>query len=799
MEERNIDKLLFESAESAIAEIESELEKIDESTRKKIRKEIGVLPLRKFTIFPYQIAPILISSKKSVKLIDEAVSLDKLICAITIKNENKEEINAEDLYQFGTVCKIVKMLRFPSNSVRIVVQGIARAQIVEYISNTPYIKAKIEIPEEIITNEKELQALQRNAIDIFNRITSYLPQFSEELKIIISNINEPSKLADFISSNINLSTAERQELLEHLDINQRFERLLFFLNRELELLELGAKIQNRIKSELDEKNREFLLRQELEAIKKELGESDEVLSEINELKEKVKKANMPEEVEKEALRELERMAKMSPGFAEYTVSRTYVEWLIDMPWSVVTEDNLDLKRVKEFLDEDHYNLEKVKERIIEYLAVRKLKSDVKGPILCFVGPPGVGKTSLGQSIAKAMNRKFVRISLGGIRDESEIRGHRRTYVGALPGRIIQGIKNAGSKNPVFMLDEIDKIGVDFRGDPAAALLEVLDPQQNNKFVDHYLDVPFDLSKVFFITTANIIDTIPPALLDRMEVIRLPGYTLEEKINIAIKYLIPRQLKENGISEAIKFTKNSIKKIILEYTKEAGVRNLEREISSVIRKIARRIVEGKHYPLVIKASDIPKFLGQKRFFSEIAERINKPGIATGLAWTSAGGSVLFIESALMSGKGNLKLTGQLGDVMKESANIALSYLHSNADKYGIPSEVFEKNDFHIHVPEGATPKDGPSAGVTILASLYSLLKNKKVNSETAMTGEITLRGKILPVGGIKEKVLAAKEAGIKNVIMPKLNEKDLDEIDKKIRAKLNFIFVDNVDELLNNIF
>jgi ATP-dependent Lon protease len=799
MEERNIDKLLFESAESAIAEIESELEKIDESTRKKIRKEIGVLPLRKFTIFPYQIAPILISSEKSVKLIDEAVSLDKLICAVTIKNENKEEINAEDLYQFGTVCKIVKMLRLPSNSIRIVVQGIARAQIVEYISNTPYIKAKIEIPEEIITNEKELQALQRNAIDIFNRITSYLPQFSEELKIIISNINEPSKLADFISSNINLSTAERQELLEHLDINQRFERLLFFLNRELELLELGAKIQNRIKSELDEKNREFLLRQELEAIKKELGESDEVLSEINELKEKVKKANMPEEVEKEALRELERMAKMSPGFAEYTVSRTYVEWLIDMPWSVVTEDNLDLKRVKEFLDEDHYNLEKVKERIIEYLAVRKLKSDVKGPILCFVGPPGVGKTSLGQSIAKAMNRKFVRISLGGIRDESEIRGHRRTYVGALPGRIIQGIKNAGSKNPVFMLDEIDKIGVDFRGDPAAALLEVLDPQQNNKFVDHYLDVPFDLSKVFFITTANIIDTIPPALLDRMEVIRLPGYTLEEKINIAIKYLIPRQLKENGISEAIKFTKNSIKKIILEYTKEAGVRNLEREISSVIRKIARRIVEGKRYPLVIKASDIPKFLGQKRFFSEIAERINKPGIATGLAWTSAGGSVLFIESALMSGKGNLKLTGQLGDVMKESANIALSYLHSNADKYGIPSEVFEKNDFHIHVPEGATPKDGPSAGVTILASLYSLLKNKKVNSETAMTGEITLRGKILPVGGIKEKVLAAKEAGIKNVIMPKLNEKDLDEIDKKIRAKLNFIFVDNVDELLNNIF
>ena len=799
MEERNIDKLLFESAESAIAEIESELEKIDESTRKKIRKEIGVLPLRKFTIFPYQIAPILISSEKSVKLIDEAVSLDKLICAVTIKNENKEEINAEDLYQFGTVCKIVKMLRLPSNSIRIVVQGIARAQIVEYISNTPYIKAKIEIPEEIITNEKELQALQRNAIDIFNRITSYLPQFSEELKIIISNINEPSKLADFISSNINLSTAERQELLEHLDINQRFERLLFFLNRELELLELGAKIQNRIKSELDEKNREFLLRQELEAIKKELGESDEVLSEINELKEKVKKANMPEEVEKEALRELERMAKMSPGFAEYTVSRTYVEWLIDMPWSVVTEDNLDLKRVKEFLDEDHYNLEKVKERIIEYLAVRKLKSDVKGPILCFVGPPGVGKTSLGQSIAKAMNRKFVRISLGGIRDESEIRGHRRTYVGALPGRIIQGIKNAGSKNPVFMLDEIDKIGVDFRGDPAAALLEVLDPQQNNKFVDHYLDVPFDLSKVFFITTANIIDTIPPALLDRMEVIRLPGYTLEEKINIAIKYLIPRQLKENGISEAIKFTKNGIKKIILEYTKEAGVRNLEREISSVIRKIARRIVEGKRYPLVIKASDIPKFLGQKRFFSEIAERINKPGIATGLAWTSAGGSVLFIESALMSGKGNLKLTGQLGDVMKESANIALSYLHSNADKYDIPSEVFEKNDFHIHVPEGATPKDGPSAGVTILASLYSLLKNKKVNSETAMTGEITLRGKILPVGGIKEKVLAAKEAGIKNVIMPKLNEKDLDEIDKKIRAKLNFVFVDNVDELLNNIF
>lgn len=796
----NKDNILFEAPEIITSEIESELEKIDQKSKDKIPNEIGVLPLRKFTLFPFQIAPIIVGSPKSVKLIDEAIISNKLVCAVTIKNEEKESITSEDLYKFGTVAKIIKMLRLPNNSLRILLQGLLRARITEFITEEPYIKARIEIPDEEIKPGLEFDALFRNVKDTFQKIVSYIPQISEELQIIISNITEPSKLADFIASNINLKTEERQELLELCSVNKRLERLLFYLNRELEVLELGLKIQDRVKSDLDKKQREFFLRQELEAIKKELGESEEVLAEINELREKIKNAKMPPEVEKVALKELDRMSKMQPGFAEYTVSRTYIEWLIDLPWSISTEDNLDLNKVEKILNEEHYNLEKVKERIIEYLAVRKLNPDIKGQILCFVGPPGVGKTSLGQSIAHAMNRKFVRVSLGGVRDESEIRGHRRTYVGALPGRIILGIKNAGSNNPVFMLDEIDKLGIDFRGDPASALLEVLDPQQNSKFVDHYLDVPFDLSKVFFIATANILDTIPPALLDRMEILRLPGYTIEEKVKIAQKYLIPRQLKENGLSDLkIKISPSAIKKIITEYTREAGVRNLEREIGNIFRKIARRVAENKKYPSVINSKNIKNFLGPQRFFPEVAERITKPGIATGLAWTAVGGSILFIEATKMSGKGNLKLTGQLGDVMKESANIALSFIHSNAEKYGINSEVFEKNDFHIHIPEGATPKDGPSAGITLVTALYSLLKEKKVRSDVAMTGEITLRGKVLPVGGIKEKVLAAKEAGIKNIILPKHNLKDLDEIPSEIKSQLNFIFVDNIDEVLNQAF
>ncbi len=779
------------------------VENIDEKLKDSFPEEMGILPIKKLTIFPYQITPLMIGNPKSIKLIDEKVMSDRLICIVTeredVKNENSDYL-PENLYKFGTISKILRMIKLPNNNVRILIQGLSRAEILEYTSTDPYLKARVQAKQDIIKNDIEIDALKRNIISTFQKVASYIPQIGEELQIIVMNIEEPGKLADLVASNINITTSERQELLETLDIKKRLEKVLKYLNKELQVLELGTKIQTKVKSDLDKKQKEFFLRQELEAIKKELGETDEVSEEINELEKKIKEAKMPEKVEKIAMKELDRMRKMQPGFAEYSVIRTYIEWLIDLPWSKETEDNLDLEKVEKVLNEDHYDLEKIKERIIEFLSVRKLKNDMKGPILCFVGPPGVGKTSLGRSIARAMNRKFVRVSLGGIRDEAEIRGHRRTYVGALPGRIILGMKNAGSKNPVFMLDEIDKIGADFRGDPASALLEVLDPQQNNSFVDHYLDVPFDLSNVFFITTANMLDTIPPALLDRMEVLRIPGYTMEEKVKIAKKYLIPRQLKENGIDDKkIRFTVSAIRTLIKDYTREAGVRNLEREIGNICRKIARKIVENKKYPHKVEPETVRSLLGPKKYFSEVAERITMPGIATGLAWTPVGGSILFIEATKMSGKGNLKLTGQLGDVMKESASIALSYLHSNCKKYKIDCEVFEKNDFHIHVPEGATPKDGPSAGITITTALYSLLKNKKIKSDFAMTGEMTLRGKILPVGGIKEKVLAAKEAGIKNIILPKNNEKDLDDVPDNVKKDLKFYFINMFDEVIDLLF
>ncbi len=777
----------------------NELEKADDGFKSKIPAQIGILPLKKLTLFPYQIAPILITHEKSIKLIDESIMSHRLLCAVT-QHDDKEDYKITSLYQHGTVSKILKMIKLPDNNIRVLIQGIARAEIKEFITEEPYIKARIELQEDSVINDIELNALKRNVINNFQKIALSIPQIGEELQILVMNIEDPGKLADMVATNVNMTVEERQKLLELLDVKERLKQLLVHINRELEVLEVSSKIETKMKSDIDKKQKEYYLRQEMEAIKKELGEGDEIQTEVNELKEKITKAKMPENIEKIALKELDRMAKMQPGFAEYSVSRTYVEWLIDLPWSIQTDDNLDLSHVKNTLDNDHYDLEKVKERILEYLAVRKLKTDMKGSILCFVGPPGVGKTSLGQSIAKAINRKFVRISLGGIRDEAEIRGHRRTYVGALPGRILLGMKNAGSRNPIFMLDEIDKVGADFRGDPASALLEVLDPQQNNTFIDHYLDVPFDLSKVFFITTANILDTIPPALLDRMEVIRIPGYTLEDKLNIAQKYLVPRQLDENGIKEKnIEFSKSGLKTIVKDYTREAGVRNLEREIGNVCRKIARKDVESKKYPQKITSQNIPTFLGAKRFFSEVAERMTTPGIATGMAWTSVGGTILFIESSKMSGKGGLKLTGSLGDIMKESANIALSYLHSNAPKYKLDNKQFDENDFHIHVPEGATPKDGPSAGTAIFTSLYSLMANKIVKNDFAMTGEITLRGKVLPIGGVKEKVLAAKEAGIKNIILPKHNKKDLEEIPENVKKFLKFYFVENIDEIVDLLF
>jgi ATP-dependent Lon protease len=625
-----------------------------------------------------------------------------------------------------------------------------------------------------------------------------IPYLPDELQVVVMNIKDPGKVTDLIASNLNISLEEKQDLLSTLDVRARLEKLSTILNREIELLELGHKIQSQVQSELNKNQKEFYLRQQLKAIQKELGEGDGKSAEVEELRRRVEEAKMPPEALKAAEHELERLRMIPPESAEHTVVRTYLEWLVSLPWSVSTEDNLDLHHARQVLDEDHFDLEKIKDRILEYLAVRQLRKDPKSPILCFVGPPGVGKTSLGKSIARAMGRKFVRLSLGGIRDEAEIRGHRRTYIGALPGRIIQNIKNAGSNNPLFMLDEIDKLGMDFRGDPASALLEVLDPEQNNSFQDHYLDVPFDLQRVMFVTTANVLDPIPPALRDRMEVIELAGYTEEEKLEIARRHLIPKQLRENGLQEEnLRFEDDALVHIIRAHTREAGLRNLEREIGRVCRKVARGITEGRTEPVVCTVEKVREYLGPDKFFSEVAERTEEPGVAVGLAWTPNGGDILFVESTRMAGKKNLTLTGHLGEVMKESAQAALSYVRSRASRLGIAPDFFENTDVHIHVPHGAIPKDGPSAGVTIVTSLASLLTGRHVRPNVAMTGEITLRGKVEPVGGIKEKVLAAKRAGIETVILPRRNEKDLEDVPEPVRRAMRFVFVDTVDEVLEH--
>jgi ATP-dependent Lon protease len=612
------------------------------------------------------------------------------------------------------------------------------------------------------------------------------------------NIDNASRAADLIASNINLSTSEKQEILETYETGKRLEKLIGYLNRELQVLELGSKIQSEVKTELDKSQREYYLREQLKAIRRELGEADERTMEIEELKGKIESANMPKDARQAADRELDRLGKMPPQAAEYTVSRTYLDWLINLPWAEGTKDNLDVAKAKEILDEDHYDLDKVKERILEFLAVRKLKADTKGPILCFVGPPGVGKTSLGKSIARTLGRKFTRISLGGIRDEAEIRGHRRTYVGALPGRIIQGIRKAGSNNALFMLDEVDKIGADFRGDPAAALLEVLDPEQNSFFSDHYLEVPFDLSRVMFITTANVLVTVPAPLLDRMEVIELPGYTDEEKVEIARKYLIPRQLEAHGLTaKTLAFEDDAVRLLISEYTREAGLRNLEREIGNISRKVARKVAEGKRGRTTITSEGVHDYLGPRNFFREVAERTMVPGVATGLAWTEAGGDIIFVETSMMKGGKSLNLTGRLGEVMRESAQAALTYVRSRADELKVDESFYENYDLHVHVPHGGVPKDGPSAGVTIATSMLSLLTKRPVRADVAMTGEITLKGRVLPVGGIKEKILASRRAGIRNVILPSKNEKDLIEVPEIVKKGLNFIFVDNLDEVFEH--
>ncbi len=759
---------------------------------------LSILPLFDATLFPKMVVPIVIMQRESIQLVDEAMSKDRTIGLILSKNsEVKSKYTPDDLYKFGTTALILKMAKNEDNRAQLLVQGLGRFKVKDFIKGKPYLQARVKNLQDIETKSKEIDALMANLIGLFTKVVEFSPGLSPDILSMAKSIQVPGILSDMIASIINSTLEEKQKVLETLDIKKRLEEVTRLVNYQLEILKLGNKIQSQVKGDMDKKQREYYLRQQMEAIKEELGEKDKTSIEIEEYKAKIKEKNLPQEVLKEAERELDRLSRMHPSSSEYTVASTYLDWMTALPWNESTKDNLDIKKARKVLDDDHYGLIKPKKRIIEFLAVRKLKPESKGPIICLAGPPGTGKTSLGRSIARALGRKFHRISLGGVRDEAEIRGHRRTYVGALPGRIIQGIRRAGSNNPVFMLDEIDKVGSDFRGDPSSALLEVLDPEQNFSFSDHYLDVPFDLSKVMFITTANILDTIPPALLDRMEVLHLLGYTLDEKIKIANRFLIPRQREAHGLNlSQISFTSASIKNIITGYTREAGLRNLEREIATICRGVATQIAAGEAKSAKINIKDIYKFLGPVHFTSETRARPSKPGIAMGLAWTMNGGSLLFIEATSMKGKRGIALTGQLGDIMKESASAALSFIRSNASKIGISEDFFNKIDIHIHIPAGGIPKDGPSAGVTILTALVSLLTNKTIKKDLAMTGEITLRGRVLPVGGIKEKVLAAHHAGIKTIIMPKWNKKDLEEdIPEKVKEEIQFYFVDEMMEVL----
>ncbi len=760
-----------------------------------IPNEIPVLALESTVIYPYIVLPIAVAEIQA-RVIEEGLARNRMI-GVFMPKQGGEPTTRDNLYEVGTGALIARMLKMPDGTMQVLLQGLARIRLLELVRELPTPIARIEVIREAAERTTEIEALARNLTSVFQRIVQLTPHLPQELAIAALNIPIPGQLADFVAANLNLSLAEKQEILQTLNLVQRLRRLTEFANREVEILEIGEKIQAQAKGEMDKMQREFFLRKQLEAIQRELGEADERTAEINELRARLREAGLPPEAEKEAERELERLVKIPPASPEYSVARTYLDWLISLPWQKSTPDVIDIPRAAAILDEDHYDLEKVKDRILEYLAVRKLKPDMKGPILCFAGPPGVGKTSLGQSIARAMGRKFVRMSLGGVRDEAEIRGHRRTYIGALPGRIIQGIQRAGTNNPVFMLDEVDKVGADFRGDPTAALLEVLDPEQNHAFMDHYLDLPFDLSKVLFIATANILDPIPPALRDRMEILELVSYTEMEKLQIARKYLLPRQMVAHGLSPAhIELGDDALLTIIRDYTREAGIRNLEREIGSICRKVARAVAQGRDAKIVVHAAEIPEYLGPAKFQSTVAEEGDEVGLATGLAWTPVGGDILFIEATTMPGKGKLILTGQLGEVMQESAQAALTYTRSRAQALGIDPNFPEQYDVHIHVPAGAIPKDGPSAGVTMATALISALTRRPVRKDVGMTGEITLRGKVLPIGGIKEKVLAAHRAGIKTVILPRDNAKDLADIPPLVREEMQFIPVSHMDEILH---
>jgi ATP-dependent Lon protease len=756
---------------------------------------LPVLPVRGTTVFPSLIVPLMVNEQKQAKLIDEALMRGNTIGLFGQRDQDNTDPGKGDLYRIGTSGNILKMLRFPDGSTRFLVQGLKRIRVRKFLQDKPYITAEVEEIIETTASDVKMEAVQRNLLERLKAVIDLAPNLSEELYVSAVNQETPSKLADLVASSLNIALQEKQKILEEADVYRRMEKLLALIIKEIEVLELSKKIQNEAQSELGKLQREYILKEQLKVIKKELGEKDD-RAEIDEFAKLIEEAGMPETAETAAKKELDRLSRMNPASAEYTVSRSYLDWLVNLPWQKSTDDVLNIKRAKKILDEDHYDLEKVKDRILEYLAVRKLKSDVKGPILCFVGPPGVGKTSLGRSIARAMGRKFERIALGGMRDEAEIRGHRRTYIGALPGRIIQSIKRTGSNNPIIMLDEVDKIGSDFRGDPASALLEVLDPEQNNTFSDHYLEVPFDLSKVMFITTANLLDPIPPVLLDRMEIVRIPGYTDLEKLQIAKRHLVDKQYENHGIKKSnLDLTDAALTKIIRSYTRESGVRNLEREMAAVIRKVARKVAAGSKSKFVITDKNLDKYLGPERFSDELLGRTGQVGVVAGLAWTAYGGEILYIEATAMPGKPKLTLTGHLGDVMKESAMAALSYVRTNCTDLGISPDFCDKHEIHIHVPSGATPKDGPSAGITMATALASLLSGRPVKPLIAMTGEITLRGEVLPIGGLKEKLLAAYRAGAKMVILPRENQKDMLDIPAEIKKGITFKFIDNVGQVL----
>ncbi len=757
---------------------------------------LPIMPLRNSVFFPRQMMPLSVGRKSTIQLVDEAFRDDLPILIVAQKDANTERPTPEDIHKFGTIARILKVYNLPDGSKSVFVQGLYRAQIFNLVQQEPYMKGFVQRVDEKRGENIEIEALIATIKNGFRKAVDLAPDLTPEHLSLIMNADDPSQVADMAMWLINIPVKEKQDVLEELDVHERLKKANLYLSKLVQRLELGNKIQTEVQDEINKSQRDYFLREQMKAIKHELGEDDENV-EINELKKRIIEGGYPEEIKKTAEKELDRLQRMHPSSAEYTVARTYLDWLLDLPWNTSTEDNLDIKAAEKSLEKDHYGLDKVKKRIIEYLAVRKLKNDMRGPILCFVGPPGVGKTSLGKSIANALGRKFARMSLGGVHDEAEIRGHRRTYIGALPGRIIQGIKKVGSNNPVFMLDEVDKIGMDFRGDPSSALLEVLDPEQNFSFSDHYIELPFDLSKVMFIATANMMEPIPPALRDRMEIIEIPSYVEDEKLHIAKNFLVPKQEKEHGLKEnQIKFKDEAIRRLISGYTREAGVRNLERKIANICRGVAREVAGGAKKQFTIDDEAVVKYLGHQKFYSEVSERINKPGIATGLAWTPVGGDILFIEATKMKGKGNLILTGQLGDVMKESAQAALSFIGSNAEALGIEADFREKYDIHVHVPAGAIPKDGPSAGVTMLTALVSLLTGRLVRNDLAMTGEITLRGAVLPIGGVKEKVIAAVRSGIKTIILPKKNEFDLEEVPAHVREQVKFKFVDEMQEVLS---